>query len=349
MKSNRILNNTMETRDHSKNGASLKSHTSRGIFLVAMAIMTLFSSYCFSQTVTVQQNQQNVNINLPVIEKTVYVDKYRVVYVDKPQPKRVARKLSAPIQLLGYLWVYPEDLGNFKQPPLGVIGSVNAQNPYGRDNWRIPTPDELAVLENNADKVGLGDDIYLATDHSNGVLRLVSTGPTNAQASAEKQSKKQAAITSGKGVEINGVVWATGNVGAGGFVSAVADGYYYTWESAQTACPDGWRLPTKPELEDLMSHRGVVTSIAMNFGRGDNMLSLPYSGLQGANGRNAERGQIGRYWSCWYRGVKTNDDGIMTYKGGYGYFLMINKNGQLGVVEDDVELRQSCRCVLNDK
>jgi hypothetical protein len=293
MTPNRILNNTMETRDHSKNGASLKSHTSKGIFLAAMAIMTLFSNYCFAQ-VTVQQNQQNVNINLPVIEKTVYVDKYRVVYVDKPQPKRVAKKLSAPIQLLGYLWVYPEDLGDFKQPPLGVIGSINAQNSYGRDNWRIPTPDELALLENNAAKVGLGDDIYLATDHCNGVLRLVSTGLTNAQA-------RQEAIASGKGVLINGVVWATSNVGSGG--SLRARGRDISWGEAQKACPEGWRLPTSRELEDLCGRFVGYEGNGAYFGVGGVKVYFPTSGDWG-------------YWSS---------DGHI----GYGEYLEMVQGGQI--------------------
>jgi hypothetical protein len=51
--------------------------------------------------VSVQQNQQNVNINLPVIEKTVYVDRYRTVYVDRPQPKRVAKKTSCTHTIIG--------------------------------------------------------------------------------------------------------------------------------------------------------------------------------------------------------------------------------------------------------
>ena len=100
----------------------------------------------------------------------------QTIYVEKPQPKRLARKLAEPVQLLGYLWVYPEDLGNFKQQPIGIIENINTQNMYGRDNWRIPSPDELAVLENNAETIGLGEDTYMATDQNSGILRLVSSG-----------------------------------------------------------------------------------------------------------------------------------------------------------------------------
>ena len=29
-------------------------------------------------------------------------------------------------------------------------------------------------------------------------------------------------------------------------------GRYYTWEEAQTACPDGWRLPTAEEFDSIL-------------------------------------------------------------------------------------------------
>jgi uncharacterized protein (TIGR02145 family) len=49
-----------------------------------------------------------------------------------------------------------------------------------------------------------------------------------------------------KGIEINGVIWATNNLGA----KYPEDyGNYYTWEKARAACPKGWRLPTIEEFE----------------------------------------------------------------------------------------------------
>ena len=82
-----------------------------------------------------------------------------------------------------------------------------------------------------------------------------------------------------EGVEINGVTWATRNVGAPGkFVASPADaGMFYqwnnkkgfsatgnvtgwsttpaaspTWETKNDPCPRGWRVPTKEELESLL-------------------------------------------------------------------------------------------------
>jgi len=58
-----------------------------------------------------------------------------------------------------------------------------------------------------------------------------------------------------KGVKINGVVWATTNVG-----STTHQGYgkYYTWQEAKTVCPKGWRLPTLAEAEKLLEEKKVT-------------------------------------------------------------------------------------------
>jgi hypothetical protein len=223
---------------HTKNGRTKKT-------LVAAVIVTAMFA---AQNANGQNNAVIIqqNSNTTVIERPVYIERYRTVYVNKPQPKRVARKLPKPIQLLGYLWVYPEDLGTFKQQPLGVIQSINTQNMYGRNNWRIPTPDELAVLENNANTVGLGDDIYLATDHANGVLRLVSTGKTTAERRADKQLERQKIISSGKGIEIDGTVWAKQNV-------TLIDGENrFGWRNINSYIPKGWRLPNENEIVSLV-------------------------------------------------------------------------------------------------
>jgi uncharacterized protein (TIGR02145 family) len=41
--------------------------------------------------------------------------------------------------------------------------------------------------------------------------------------------------------------------GGGGVYDNLENGYYYIWDDAASACPDGWRLPTTPEAEDLIS------------------------------------------------------------------------------------------------
>lgn len=150
------------------------------------------NNYNSNRNVNVNNNSNTVIINNQpvqerVIYKTEYIEKYRPIYIEKPQPKRIAKALDSPVCLEDFLWVYPKDLGKYDidTNPLKIINQINEQGKYGRDSWRIPTSEELRLMENFADQCGLGDDIYLATNHSNGILRLVSTGKTIAEKEAE--------------------------------------------------------------------------------------------------------------------------------------------------------------------
>jgi hypothetical protein len=97
--------------------------------------------------------------------------------------------------------------------------------------------------------------------------------------------------TTDKGVVINGIRWATRNVGEIPKTFAntpISHGGYFTWEEAQNACPTGWRVPTQEEFESLIS---VSSSwVQMNgggikrFGIGENALSLPATGKYGDDG-----------------------------------------------------------------
>ena len=93
--------------------------------------------------------------------------------------------------------------------------------------------------------------------------------------------------TTDPGVVINGVRWATRNVGASGtFVSRAEDfGNYFTWYQAQSVCPPGWRVPTQAELQRLVDAGSVW--IARNnvngrlFGNAPNQIFLPSAGQEG--------------------------------------------------------------------
>ncbi|MDR1458981.1 MAG: DUF1566 domain-containing protein [Bacteroidales bacterium] len=60
--------------------------------------------------------------------------------------------------------VYPEDLGYVTYDQAAQIcDSVNAQNLYEHNDWRLPTEDELFLILRNKEKVaGLVDDYYLS-------------------------------------------------------------------------------------------------------------------------------------------------------------------------------------------
>ena len=248
-------------------------------FSILILLIILASDICYGQDIS--HSTVNINYNLPVIEKKEYIIKYRPVYIEKQQPKRVARKLPSPVCLLEYLWIYPEDLGTYTNGPQSIIDQINKQGKYGRNDWRVPTSDELRLMENYADMCGLGDDIYLSTSHRNGILRLVSSGMSikekddatkleiekqrqaivadslrKAKDKIEQQNrinathkaaidKQKSIVSSGKAFFANQLLWASTNMGAN-------DSYYKGVAYETINCPDGWRLPTEDEFRTLI-------------------------------------------------------------------------------------------------
>lgn len=57
------------------------------------------------------------------------------------------------ITLLGYLKIYPEDLGQFTEYPASMINALNNNNSYGINNWRLPTIEELRLIRENMNKI----------------------------------------------------------------------------------------------------------------------------------------------------------------------------------------------------
>lgn len=226
----------------------------------------------------INQNQQSVNLNLPVIEKPVYITKYRTVYVEKP---RVRKALSAPVVLLDYLTVFPRDLGFYDNHPNSIISNINKQSLYGKNNWRLPTAEELKLMESFADEIGLGDDIYMASCHANGQVRLVSTGANSV--STEELIKSNCAY------RFNNLLWSACNglIDPSNKSEVYAQGVLYgrfnnrvnipkdrvdgptvelgvkmtlsQFEKSQI--PAGWRLPTKQEFLQMLSDSEHITAL----------------------------------------------------------------------------------------
>jgi uncharacterized protein (TIGR02145 family) len=104
-------------------------------------------------------------------------------------------------------------------------------------------------------------------------------------------------------VTIDGVTWSTRNVAtAGAFVGAASDaGGYFTFEDAQTACPDGWRAPATEEFEGLVEAGGTWETLngvaGRRFGTTPNSIFLPASGYRNATGGATDQGRGGYYWS----------------------------------------------------
>ncbi|MDR2971374.1 MAG: fibrobacter succinogenes major paralogous domain-containing protein [Bacteroidales bacterium] len=136
-----------------------------------------------------------------------------------------------------------------------------------------------------------------------------------------------------KGVMINGVTWSTRNVDKPGTFAAKPEdaGMFYQWNrnigwsttdpltpssgsatlptttpsgdswiTANDPCPTGWRVPTRAELDKLVSAGSVWKSTGVPgiiFGSGDNTVFFPAAGYRVGDGMLVLGGDNGIYWS----------------------------------------------------
>ena len=171
------------------------------------------------------------------------------------------------------------------------------------------------------------------------------------------------------GVEINGVIWATRNVGAPGTFAAKPEdpGMFYQWnrktawpatgsvtgwdgtpsfsvkwEKVNDPCPTNWRVPTNDELISLAKASSVWTTNGRLFGSGGNTIFLPAAGLRsGSSGILQNVNYWGQYWSGTGAGTGTyrmefnstnvtSNDYIITT---YGFCVRCVKDGSTGINE----------------
>jgi len=123
----------------------------------------------------------------------------------------------------------------------------------------------------------------------------------------------QRAITAQKmpaydeGVVINGVKWATMNVGAN---NPEDYGIYHKWWVTRSICPcpDGWRLPTEEEIEKLINSGSQWTTVngvsGRKFGSGKDTIFLPAAGYNNIDLDGTDSGIVGGGTDGLYRSVK---------------------------------------------
>jgi len=151
-----------------------------------------------------------------------------------------------------------------------------------------------------------------------------------------------------EGVVINGVKWATRNVGVPGKFVDLPENYgeLYTLNEVQNVCPTGWRLPTQIELQSLIdagSEKKKINKVSGRvFGSGNNSIFLPAAGSHDIFSKDSKvptRDVIGGYWSS-----TLNDDNSVHIL----FFITGSKNHEM--VSSDFaternEMLLSVRCV----
>ncbi len=77
---------------------------------------------------------------------------------------------SETVQVLyDFLYVYPKDIGSFSVYPTTVINVINRNNSYGFNDWRLPTDEELSLMEANSSLLHLDKGMPYA--HSSSWVR----------------------------------------------------------------------------------------------------------------------------------------------------------------------------------
>lgn len=100
-------------------------------------------------------------------------DKIEIKPEKSEEEKGSIRKRTEVEVVLGYLKVYPNELGVFPNAPTTVIAQINRQHLYDYNSWRIPTAEELALLHANG---YISDETYISSSKpkSSGIVLLVT-------------------------------------------------------------------------------------------------------------------------------------------------------------------------------
>ena len=113
-----------------------------------------------------------------------------------------------------------------------------------------------------------------------------------------------------EGAIISGIRWATRNIDTlGTFAKNSEDtGGFFTFDEAQNACPQGWRVPTQEEFQSLSDVDSKWTTkngvIGRLFGSESNQLFLPAAGWRNVGGALQFVGDVGSYWSSTAYGTR---------------------------------------------
>ena len=157
------------------------------------------------------------------------------------------------------------------------------------DNWRKNTPYRDVMKR-------FAQTIAAKIHNSDGTAIPV---PATAKATAVATVSATATV-----VIVNGVRWSKYNVDEkGSFVSEVHHvGKLYNWNEAKTVCPDGWRLPTKIEINGLLQLPNEWTVVngakGREFGSAPNTLFFPAAGYRYVSDGIIYRADTyGNYWS----------------------------------------------------
>lgn len=195
--------------------------------------------------------------------------------------------------ILGYLKVFPEELGVFMSEPTSVISQINSQVQYGYNNWRIPTKEELTLLRNNG---YIRNGEYMTQENKKGIVLLVSDGQDYAILQAQEKQERSNIKQVGD-VSNNKKGWVDLGLRSGTLWKAENEDGLFTYEQAMDKF--GNSLPTREQLAELATectwkwdNNGYRVT-----GPNGNFITMPAEGYSYCNGDKYGVGSDGEYWS----------------------------------------------------
>jgi len=179
-----------------------------------------------------------------------------------PKPKPAASR-TTPFVILGYLKVFPNDLGRFDSEPNTIIRQINSQEQHGYNTWRLPTNEELSLMVANS--VVSSSDAYMTSDsRRSGLVRLVTDKGT-AQEIAEatrkaEEAARKAEEAARKAEAARREQWLKSRT-IGNLVWSDRSSSEMNWNAAKQYCANlseggftDWRLPNINELRTTIKN-----------------------------------------------------------------------------------------------
>ena len=236
-----------------------------------------------------------------------------------------------------------------------------------RDNPLDPAADNYVVLEESSSSVKSSSSVYIYSAGKNSSSSNKKAGSSSSTKGSSSSVKNNAPETLSYGkledsrdgktyktIVIGSQNWMAENLNYNVKNSYCYDdddsycdkyGRLYTLTSAENLCPEGWRLPTRDDFEDLLDYVGSVNNLKAEKGSGSY-----YDETNNVYGFTAYA--IGGRYDC-------GDEGIFYYSGGWcsqfwtstkaefgmTYAMLICGNDSLAWAEEYVTNAFSIRCI----
>ena len=236
-----------------------------------------------------------------------------------------------------------------------------------RDNPLDPAADNYVVLEESSSSVKSSSSVYIYSAGKNSSSSNKKAGSSSSTKGSSSSVKNNAPETLSYGkledsrdgktyktIVIGSQNWMAENLNYKVKNSYCYDdddsycdkyGRLYTLTSAENLCPEGWRLPTRDDFEDLLDYVGSVNNLKAEKGSGSY-----YEETNNVYGFTAYA--VGGRYDC-------GDEGIFYYSGGWcsqfwtstkaefgmTYAMLICGNDSLAWAEDYETNAFSIRCI----